>query len=1003
MTSRLATQFPQLVSEPSTLSSSTVGQSWLDPDEARQSIAAWSDAQGFAPSHHIDTSQGTEDTSRYQLVSLIGQGGMGKVWLGWDSQLARHVAIKEPLGDASSAQAQHLNYEAMMTARLEHPSIVSIHDIYHLEGRPHFVMKLLCGEPLAHHIKPELALSPKLVRHVLTACEAIGYAHRHGIIHRDISPMNVLVDEDGATHLIDWGLAISLEDLDAHQARVGTPGYIAPEQREGHTHHTRSDVWSLGALLHHVVHGAPIDTPSRSASHPELQAIIDCATHHDPAQRYPSGSDMASDLERWFEGRRVHAYHQTPWRMASHIVQTYRAPILITTLVLLAISTSILWGLHTSRTEAARARHAEQLAISRKQEAEYESARTREAIAQLIQQDAMREAERHNLFGAEDLARQGLRTHDTPQARGLLAWLSAQFKPTFRHIDVLPECQGSWLLTDVPDIAICFGHITQTTLVQVTAWSTREHKQLWMWGEDLLRRPGCGVKHIASLGEQLLLDSATHPVCLDDLLTLDVHTGDLLHISPERGQLISTHHDIRLSDPPTSVVGHPATRNVCADEILNAAHAPNGTLWFVCDTYDLWSLSPGGQPSRHIVSRNDQLAHIIFDTQGNPWGVSQQGALFSLDVSHVSWDFGEPLEHMFMLPDTTLLVMQGKRGSVRLFDVVRRAWHFTMPDRYLTAHGDPGGELRTVDTARRVQTWSFGTSAPMGTYRTPAGLSSLDWSSDARYITALDGNGNVHTFSHSEGRAWPLRSWLPAPGKWVAATRRAPGFLLAGMYAYSVHELRPSGVGTFTFGKQDDVFSKQFAIRRLMLSPDDDQIVLHYGMYGVHMRRAHEDHYTTQDFNERSTVFDADTSNLGTHVLLIAHDNVARWDWRTDDAHIVHRHPHDIKTGSINERGDIVMATRQELLIFAPDGSHTRKELPGSKILDVEWVPGRPWVAIGKLDGTLSIWDVETQSERINLRLHKDRISTIAASPDGLQLATASWDGTVRVWDMEAK
>ena len=166
-------------------------------------------------------------STRYQLGSELGRGGMGRVVEAYDTQLGRTVALKEVLPRASEATERRFRREVQVTARLEHPSIVPLYDSgIGPEGRPYYVMRRVSGRPLdelvvrARGLDERLSLLPAL----LAAIEAVAHAHRRGVIHRDLKPANILVGDLGETIVIDWGLAKVLGEPDPSDGPSDGPG-----------------------------------------------------------------------------------------------------------------------------------------------------------------------------------------------------------------------------------------------------------------------------------------------------------------------------------------------------------------------------------------------------------------------------------------------------------------------------------------------------------------------------------------------------------------------------------------------------------------------------------------------------------------------------------------------------------------------------------------------------------------------------------------------------------
>ncbi len=266
-----------------------------------------------------------ENFGRYTVVSLLGRGGFGTVYLARDGELGRLVAIKVPRPGLlnSPEQVQAFLDEARIAAGLVHPAIVAVYDVgRHGENDVFVVFEYVEGRNLANVLRADRLSPRQLVELMVPVAEAVHHAHKAGLVHRDIKPSNILIDQQGRPHIADFGLAQS-ENPHSLGAReiAGTPIYMAPEQVLGETHRLdrRTDVWALGVVLYLGLLGRP---PFSGRNRTEL---FDEILHRDPkpprqisdsisrelerialkclskamADRYDTAGELANDLKRW--------------------------------------------------------------------------------------------------------------------------------------------------------------------------------------------------------------------------------------------------------------------------------------------------------------------------------------------------------------------------------------------------------------------------------------------------------------------------------------------------------------------------------------------------------------------------------------------------------------------------------------------------------------------------------------------------------------------------------
>ncbi len=326
----LCTDCPHLTTELQTKIEGLKATSWVKRDPARPLTGRReADAKDFS---------GTVLANRYRLDELLGRGGYGQVYKGYDIKLERQVAVK--IGHARTSSDLLLD-EARRVARLKHSCIVAVHDCGEHDGRMFLVFELIEGKSLADEIRDKKLPVRDAVNLVATVAEGLHYAHQQGCLHRDIKPENILINAEGMPLITDFGVACTLEELEkGRSVSSGTLAYMSPEQVAGESQllDGRCDVHALGVLLFELLTGrSPFQARTQAAlreqilfrqptmlraadsSLPkELESICSKAMAKHPADRHESAAAFAAQLRDWLDESKKRRL--TMWIIAAIVV-----------------------------------------------------------------------------------------------------------------------------------------------------------------------------------------------------------------------------------------------------------------------------------------------------------------------------------------------------------------------------------------------------------------------------------------------------------------------------------------------------------------------------------------------------------------------------------------------------------------------------------------------------------------------------------------------------------
>ncbi|MBK8914694.1 MAG: tetratricopeptide repeat protein [Phycisphaerales bacterium] len=306
----------------------------------------------------------------YDVEREIHRGGQGVVFRALQRSTNRAVAIKFLREGPLSTPAERARFEreGHILGRIRHPDIVTVHDSGHAAGHYYLVMDYIDGRPLDAYVAAGGRDIRPTLRLFLRICEAVSAAHLRGVMHRDLKPGNILVDADGAPHVLDFGLA-KLADSGPHGADapdatrtgqfIGSLPWSSPEQAAGMDLDIRTDVYSIGVLLYQMLTGAfpyPVTGPAADVlqhirSHPprrprslrreigdEVETILLKCLQKDPSRRYQSAGELARDISHYLAGRPIEAKRDSNWYMLRKGLRRHRLPVSVAAVFVLTLA-----------------------------------------------------------------------------------------------------------------------------------------------------------------------------------------------------------------------------------------------------------------------------------------------------------------------------------------------------------------------------------------------------------------------------------------------------------------------------------------------------------------------------------------------------------------------------------------------------------------------------------------------------------------------------------------
>jgi len=888
---------------------------------------------------------------RYKLLELIGEGGMGLVYLAEQQEpVRRRVALKiiKPGMDSRSVIAR-FEAERQTLAVLDHPNIAYVLDAGITEtGRPYFVMEYVKGMSINKHCDREKLSIEQRLKLFLQVCYAVQHAHQKGIIHRDIKPLNILVsvqDDRAVPKIIDFGIAkavtqpLTEQTIYTKQGQLlGTPEYMSPEQADmaNRDIDTRSDIYSLGVLLYELLTGAPPfdhevlekvgfaevqrilqeDEPPRPSIrltalgeeakkiaerrhtqvvtlarrlHRELEWIPLKAMRKERSRRYRSASELADDIQNYLNGAPLIAGPETTMYRAKKFVRKHAGS--VATVVLVAVA--LILGFVVSTTMYFRAEQA------RKNEA---IARTRAEQAEKVAQERAEDYRRSLYFNRIALADSTHRQGDTRRVRQLLS-------------SCPPDLRG------------------------------------WEW------------HHLWHISDQAIMTLRGHQSWVNSLA-----------LSPDGNRLVSGSSDktIKVWDVKTGA------------EVMTLY----GHEGYLCGV----AFSPDG---KHIASSSMDNTIKVWDANSGTELMTLLGhenyvysVAFSPDGKHIiSGSHDGTIRVWDSVSGTEQMILRGHRGSVSSavytpdgkriisgggWDNTVRVWDGISGDELMTLHGHESGvwslalssdgkRIASADDDAKIKVWDIASGEELLAISAhQVWVSDVAYSPDGTQIVSSGWDGTIKIWNGSTGAE--LRTLCGHEGMAGEVVLTPDGKRIisgGGDNTIKVWDLAAEGVYPKLRGHQGGVCGVAF-------SPDGKRILS-------------DGHRTTRVWNFVT----------GEELLTLRHAPqgffVKCADYSPDGGRIATSSCKAVKVWDATS-GEEVMTIR----------GHEEEVYPVAFSLD------NKRIVSGSRDKTVRVWDANTGVQQMVLRGHEKPVSSVSFSPHGEYIVSGSWDGTIKIWNAKS-
>jgi WD40 repeat protein/serine/threonine protein kinase len=931
----------------------------------------------------------------YKLLKLLGEGGMGSVYLAeQEHPVRRRVALKIIKAGMDSAQViARFEQERQALAMMDHPNIAKVLDAgTTTDGRPFFVMELVKGIPITKFCDQEHISPQERLQLFIPVCHAVQHAHQKGVIHRDLKPSNVLIalyDGRPAPKIIDFGVAkatcqklIERTMFTEVGAIIGTLEYMAPEQAELNNLDidTRADIYSLGVLLYELLTGTPPFTskqlrsagfeemlrmirevePAKPSSrlsgsgelpsiaakrklepkrltrlvHGDLDWIAMKCLEKDRARRYESASGLAADIECYLNREPVVAGPPSAAYRLKKLLQRNQGPVsaVAAMLLLLVLGTVI------STWQAVRATRAEEAVSLERDIAQMErdNAQTERKTAERARDNAWQEGIRAQQ--AEQAEKQ--RSKELKEQRDHTEEALAESERNLNYSRIL-LAQSSWDHTGSSEVT---NHYLDLIPPPFRNWEWRYLKRQSKGGLFTLHGPAnpltgvCfspdGTRLASGLldGAVLLWDARTGRQLLE-LKGNDV-TASSVALSPDGRSLASGSFDgtVRIWDARTG-------------QQLLELKGHSAVVWSV-------AFSPDGS----------QLASGSSDKTVRLWDAHTGQQLLALSKDAL------PVRSVAFSPDGSRLASGSIDKTVRLWDVRSGQQLLTLnsPVRAIGIAGNPLVALSFSPDGGRLASGSWDGTVLLWDARGGQQLAALSGHTGAVFSVSFSPDGSCLASGSGDNT---VRLWNARTGQQLLTLKGHSGFIASVSFS-------PDG--------------------RRLASCSDDKTLRLWDITGQQLRALRGNAGMVQ-----SVSFSSDGSRLASSA---AEKTVRLWDARSGEQ-LLALNGHTALVGSVafSPNGSRLASGSTDMTVRLWDarGGQQLLVLRGHnrEISSVAFSPDGNRLASGSLDTTVRMWGTATGEQLLVLKGHTLQVISVAFSPDGSRLASGSTDKTVRLWD----